>query len=126
MNLEEQIKDDINNNKVILFLKGTKSMPMCGFSSTVVNILNAYEIDYKDVNVLEDPNIRIKLSEYSNWPTIPQLFVNGELIGGCDITVELFQNGELKKILGLEDYPLSILIEFFIAFIKQSISFKSL
>ena len=59
--------------------------------------------EYKDVNVLEDPNIRIKLSEYSNWPTIPQLFVNGELIGGCDITVELFQNGELKKILGLND-----------------------
>ena len=73
MNLEDQIKHDINTNKIILFLKGTKSMPMCGFSSTVVNILNAYEIEYKDVNVLEDPNIRIKLSEYSNWPTIPQL-----------------------------------------------------
>ena len=100
MNLEEQIKHDINTNEVILYLKGTKSMPMCGFSSTVVNILNAYEIEYKDVNVLEDPNIRIKLSEHSNWPTIPQLFVKG---GGCDITVELFQNGELKKILGLEN-----------------------
>ena len=74
MNLEDQIKHDINTNKIILFLKGTKSMPMCGFSSTVVNILNAYEIEYKDVNVLEDPNIRIKLSEYSNWPTIPQPF----------------------------------------------------
>ena len=103
MNLEEQIKHDIQNNKVILYLKGTKSMPMCGFSATVVNILNAYEIEYKDINVLEDPNIRIKLSELSNWPTIPQLFVNGDLIGGCDITVELFQSGELKKILGLED-----------------------
>ena len=93
MNLEDQIKSDIKNNPIILFLKGTKSMPMCGFSATVVNILNTYEIEYKDVNVLEDPNIRVKLSEYSNWPTIPQLFVNGELIGGCDITVELFQNG---------------------------------
>ena len=103
MNLDEQIKHDIQNNKVILYLKGNKSMPMCGFSATVVNILNAYEIDYKDINVLEDPNIRIKLSELSNWPTIPQLFVNGELIGGCDITFELFQNCELKKILGLED-----------------------
>ena len=103
MNLDEQIKHDIQNNKVILYLKGNKSMPMCGFSATVVNILNAYEIDYKDINVLEDPNIRIKLSELSNWPTIPQLFVNGDLIGGCDITVELFQSGALKKILGLED-----------------------
>jgi len=102
MNLKEQIKNDIEKNPVILFLKGTKSMPMCGFSATVVNILNAYDIEYKDVNVLEDPNIRIKLSEYSNWPTIPQLFVNGELIGGCDITVELFQNGELKNILDLK------------------------
>ena len=102
MNLEDQIKSDIKNNPIILFLKGTKSMPMCGFSATVVNILNTYEIEYKDVNVLEDPNIRVKLSEYSNWPTIPQLFVNGELIGGCDITVELFQNGELKKILRID------------------------
>ena len=99
MNLEQQIKDDINNNKVTLFLKGTKSMPMCGFSSTVVNILNAYEIDYKDINVLEDPNIRIKLSEHSNWPTIPQLFVKGELIGGCDILIELHNSNELEKIL---------------------------
>ena len=103
MELSEQIKKDIESNSIILYMKGKKNMHMCGFSSTVVNILNAYEIDYKDVNVLEDPNIRIKLSEYSNWPTIPQLFVNGELIGGCDITVELFQNGELKKILGLND-----------------------
>ena len=103
MNLENQIKKDIKNNPIILYLKGTKTMPMCGFSSTVVNILNTYSIDYKDINVLEDPNIRIKLSEYSNWPTIPLLFVNGELIGGCDITVELFQNGELKKILGIQD-----------------------
>ena len=99
MNLEQQIKDDINNNKVILFLKGTKSMPMCGFSSTVVNILNAYDIEYKDVNVLEDPNIRVKLSEHSNWPTIPQLFVKGELIGGWDILVELHNSNELEKIL---------------------------
>ena len=99
MKLEEQIKNDIENNQVILYLKGTKSMPMCGFSSTVVNILNAYDIEYKDVNVLEDPNIRINLSEHSNWPTIPQLFVKGELIGGCDILVELHNSKELEKIL---------------------------
>ena len=103
MTLKEQIKNDIKNNPIILYLKGTKNMPMCGFSANVVNILNSYDIDYKDVNVLEDPNIRVELSEYSNWPTIPQLFVNGKLIGGCDITIELFQSGELKKILGLEN-----------------------
>lgn len=103
MELKDQIIADIKDNPIILFMKGTKNMPMCGFSSTVVNILNSYNIEYKDVNVLENPEIRVKLSEFSNWPTIPQLFVNGELVGGCDITVELFQNGELKKILGLED-----------------------
>ena len=103
MELKDQIIADIKDNPIILFMKGTKNMPMCGFSSTVVNILNSYNIEYKDVNVLENPEIRVKLSEFSNWPTIPQLFVDGELVGGCDITVELFQNGELKKILGLED-----------------------
>ena len=98
MELQEQIKNDIKNNTVMLYMKGTKIMPMCGFSATVVNILNAYEVEYETVNVLEDPNIRIKLSEYSNWPTIPQLFVNGELVGGCDIAMELHQKGELKAI----------------------------
>ncbi len=82
----------------MVFIKGTKEMPMCGFSATVVNILNMYNLDYEFTNVLEDPNIRLKLSEFSNWPTIPQLFHNGELIGGCDITVELHNSGELKKI----------------------------
>ena len=99
MNLEEQIKSDIENNHVVLYMKGTKLMPMCGFSATVVNILNAYAVEYKDINVLEDPEIRIKLSEHSNWPTIPQIFVKGELIGGCDIALELHKSGELKSIL---------------------------
>tara|TARA_Y100001970_G_scaffold279536_1_gene387065 strand:- start:891 stop:1205 length:315 start_codon:yes stop_codon:yes gene_type:complete len=98
MNLEEQIKSDIKNNSIMLYMKGTKLMPMCGFSATIVNILNAYGVEYEAVNVLEDPEIRIKLSEYSDWPTIPQLFVNGELIGGCDIAMELHKNGELKNI----------------------------
>tara|TARA_B100002052_G_scaffold284457_1_gene296345 strand:- start:1813 stop:2133 length:321 start_codon:yes stop_codon:yes gene_type:complete len=97
--LKNQIINDIESNDVILFMKGTKEMPMCGFSATVVKVLSMYRIDYKDINVLEDPNIRIKLSEYSNWPTIPQLFVKGELIGGCDIVVELHNTQELEKIL---------------------------
>ena len=99
MELEQQIKDDIENNPIILYMKGTKEMPMWGFSNSVVQALNHYGVDYKDINILEDPNIRIKLSEHSGWPTIPQLFVKGELIGGADITVELHQNGQLLDIL---------------------------
>jgi|TARA_Y100000994_G_C15450152_1_gene342256 monothiol glutaredoxin len=97
--LKDKIISDIKNNNVILYMKGTKGMPMCGFSATAVKVLSMYNVDYKDVNVLEDPNIRIKLSEHSNWPTIPQLFVKGELIGGCDIIVELHNSNELEKIL---------------------------
>ena len=99
MELKDKIIKDINSNPVILFMKGTKEMPMCGFSNSVVQILNHYGIDYKDVNVLEDSMIRVKLSEHSNWPTIPQLFVNGELIGGADIATELHGNGQLLDIL---------------------------
>ncbi len=99
MELKEKIIQEINNNDIILYMKGTKEMPMCGFSNSVVQILNHYGVDYKDVNVLEDPMIRIKLSEHSNWPTIPQLFVQGELIGGADIANELHKNGQLLDIL---------------------------
>ena len=99
MELEQKIKDDIENNPIILYMKGTKEMPMCGFSNSVVQALNHYGVDYKDINILEDPNIRVKLSEHSGWPTIPQLFVKGELIGGADITIELHQNGQLLDIL---------------------------
>jgi monothiol glutaredoxin len=97
--LKDQIINDIKTNNIILYMKGSKLMPMCGFSATVVKILGMYDIDYKDVNVLEDPDIRINLSEHSNWPTIPQLFVKGELIGGCDILVELHNTKQLEKIL---------------------------
>ena len=99
MELIEKIKSDISDNSIILFMKGTKDMPMCGFSNQVVQILNHYGVDFKDVNILEDPQIRVRLSEYSNWPTIPQLFVKGELIGGCDIVMEMDSKGELKDIL---------------------------
>ena len=99
MDIPDKIKKDINENRIMLYMKGTKEMPMCGFSSTVINILNLYNVDYKTTNVLEDVNIRHELSKLSNWPTIPQLFHNGELIGGCDIAVELHNSGELAKLL---------------------------
>ena len=103
MELKEQIIKDIKNNPVILCMKGTQDMPMCGFSNTVVKVLSHYGVEFNDVNVLEDPEIRVKLSEYSNWPTIPQLFINGELIGGADITIEMHNSGALKTMLGKEN-----------------------
>ena len=103
MDLKEQIVQEIDNNIIILYMKGTKEMPMCGFSNSVVQILNHYGIEYKDVNILTDPMIRVKLSEHSGWPTIPQLFVKGKLIGGADITMELHNNGELLDILDVTE-----------------------
>ena len=99
MELKEKIVQEINENRVILFMKGSKEMPMCGFSATVVKILNMHNVNFKTMNVLENPNIRVELSKHSNWPTIPQLFVNGELIGGCDIAIELHKTGQLKDML---------------------------
>ena len=99
MTLKDKIIQDINNEAVILYMKGTKERPMCGFSAKVVNTLNSHSVIFQDVNILEDPEIRKSLSEYSNWPTIPQLFVKGELIGGCDILIELHNSNELEKIL---------------------------
>ncbi|MFQ6678775.1 MAG: Grx4 family monothiol glutaredoxin [Fidelibacterota bacterium] len=99
MEIKEQIINDINNNPIMLFMKGTPEMPMCGFSNTVVQVLDHYGVEYQSMNVLTDPEIRVKLSEYSNWPTIPQLFVNGELVGGADITIELHEKGQLLDIL---------------------------
>ena len=103
MELSEQIKTDISENPVIIYMKGTKEMPMCGFSNQVVQILNHYGVEYKDVNILENPEIRIKLSEQSGWPTIPQLFVKGKLIGGADIAMESHQKGELLDILDISE-----------------------
>ena len=98
MDIKEKIVNEIKENPIVLYMKGTKEMLMCGFSSTVVRVLNMHNVNYKDINVLEDPNIRVELSKHSNWPTIPQLFVNGTFVGGCDIAVELHNNGELEKI----------------------------
>ena len=99
MTLKDQISHDIENTPIILYMKGTKDRPMCGFSAKVVNTLNSHSVVFQDVNILEDPEIRVRLSEYSNWPTIPQLFVKGQLIGGCDIVMEMDSKGELKDIL---------------------------
>ena len=101
MDIKEKIVNEIDNNAIILYMKGTKEMPMCGFSNSVVQILNHYGVNYKDVNILADPMIRVKLSEHSGWPTIPQLFVKGKLIGGADIAMELHNNGELLDILDI-------------------------
>ena len=99
MTLKEQIVNDIENTPIMLYMKGTKEQPMCGFSARVVNILNSHSVVFQDVNILEDTEIRQRLSEYSNWPTIPQLFVKGELIGGCDIVMEMEEKGELGEVL---------------------------
>lgn len=94
---KEEIQGDITNNKIMLYMKGNKDMPMCGFSNQVVHILNQLGVDYTTKNVLEDDVLRQAIKEFSDWPTIPQLYVNGEFIGGCDIVTELFQSGDLAN-----------------------------
>jgi len=98
-NINEKIKDIINKNDVVLFMKGTPEMPQCGFSMTVCNILKELKVKFSGVNVLVDPEIRQGIKDFSNWPTVPQLYVKGEFIGGCDIAKEMYEKGELQKIL---------------------------
>lgn len=100
--LRTAIADAISSNEVILFMKGTPEQPMCGFSARTVAALNALGASFAAVDVLPDPRIRQELSSLSNWPTIPQLFVKGDLIGGCDIVTELYESGELAGTLGVE------------------------
>lgn len=95
----QQLASEIKNTPVILYMKGTAQMPQCGFSSTVVQILNTLQVPFKDVNVMADPQIRQAIKDYSDWPTIPQLYIQGEFIGGCDIVREMYQNGELQQYL---------------------------
>jgi monothiol glutaredoxin len=101
--LRDSIQEAISDNPVILFMKGTPDQPMCGFSARTVGILQALGRPFAAVDVLPDPRIRQELSALSNWPTIPQLFVDGELVGGCDIVTEMYQSGELQRALGVED-----------------------
>ena len=93
------IKNEIENNEVCLFMKGTPDAPQCGFSMAVTNILKLLDVKFKGVNVLENQNLREGIKVYSDWPTIPQLYVKNEFIGGCDIIKEMFETGELKKVL---------------------------
>jgi monothiol glutaredoxin len=100
MSLEEtkaKIEQEIKENKIILFMKGNKMAPQCGFSAQVVHILNSLGVEYETRDVLQDENLRQAIKDYTNWPTIPQLYVNQEFIGGCDIITELYQSGELKE-----------------------------
>jgi monothiol glutaredoxin len=101
--LRDQIQTAIDENPVILFMKGTPEQPMCGFSARTVAILQSVGRPFAAVNILPDPRIRQELSAVSNWPTIPQLFVDGEFVGGCDIVTEMYESGELHTALGLEN-----------------------
>tara|TARA_B100001564_G_C20157577_1_gene453876 strand:+ start:243 stop:560 length:318 start_codon:yes stop_codon:yes gene_type:complete len=99
MNIKEKIKNLIDTNDVCLFMKGTPDSPQCGFSTAVSNVLKHLKVNYNGVNVLEDENLRQGIKEFSDWPTIPQLYIKGEFIGGCDIVKEMFEKGELKNLL---------------------------
>ena len=96
--VNEKIKKTIEENKVVLYMKGNKSMPQCGFSSKVAGVLNYIGVDYKDINVLADDLIRQEIKNFSDWPTIPQLYVKGEFVGGCDIITEMALSGELDSL----------------------------
>jgi monothiol glutaredoxin len=95
----QKIDELVKQNKIMVFMKGNKLMPQCGFSNTVVQILNTFGVPYETVDVLADPEIRQGIKEYSNWPTIPQVYINGEFIGGSDIMIELYQKGELQEVV---------------------------
>lgn len=98
MTAHDQIKKTVTDNDVVLFMKGTKSMPQCGFSSRVAGVLNFMGVEFQDVNVLEDDNVRQGVKDFSDWPTIPQLYVKGEFVGGCDIITEMTLSGELDQL----------------------------
>jgi monothiol glutaredoxin len=104
-NTSKEIKNTLESNSVVLFMKGTSSIPQCGFSSKVAGILNYMDIKYKDINVLDNENIRQGIKDFSDWPTIPQLYVKGEFVGGCDIIVEMTLSGELDDLLSESKVP---------------------
>ncbi|MEB3278919.1 MAG: Grx4 family monothiol glutaredoxin [Lyngbya sp.] len=97
--VQARIDNMVNNNKIFVFMKGTKLMPMCGFSNNVVQILNSLGVPFETFDVLEDPEIRQGIKDYSSWPTIPQVYINGEFIGGSDVMIELYNKGELQQMV---------------------------
>jgi len=99
MEINEKIKNYIKENDVCLFMKGTSESPQCGFSMAVSNVLKHLNVNFKDINVLEDEKLRQGIKNYSDWPTIPQLYIKGEFVGGCDIVKEMFEKGDLKSLL---------------------------
>ena len=99
MSIEQFIESEVKSNDVVLFMKGTPQFPMCGFSGQIVQILDYLGVPFKGLNVLESEELRQGIKSYSNWPTIPQLYVKGEFVGGCDIVTEMFQSGELETLL---------------------------
>jgi monothiol glutaredoxin len=105
--VRSKLEDTIKKNRVVLFMKGNKHFPQCGFSAQVIGILKELGAPFETVNVLQDPSVRDGIKEYSSWPTIPQLYVEGEFIGGCDIVKELYASGELQKKLGVEEKPVA-------------------
>ena len=105
MSIKEKIKNLIDNNDVCLFMKGTRDAPQCGFSMAVSNVLKHLNVDFKDINILEDESLRQGIKEFSDWPTIPQLYIKGEFIGGCDIIKEMFEKDELQTKLKENNIP---------------------
>jgi monothiol glutaredoxin len=97
--IQQSIKETVESNRVVLFMKGSKTFPQCGFSARAVEILKKCGVEFKDVNVLTDPGLRQGIKDYSQWPTIPQVYVDGKFLGGSDILNEMFQSGELQKVL---------------------------
>jgi monothiol glutaredoxin len=105
--IQSWIDNEVKSNDVLLFMKGTPNFPQCGFSGQVVQILDYLGVDYKGVNVLESDDVRQGIKEYAGWPTIPQLYVKGEFVGGCDIVREMFQAGELQTMLSEKGIPVT-------------------
>jgi monothiol glutaredoxin len=99
MDVQEKVKQQISGNPVLIYMKGTPDFPQCGFSAQTVQALKQCDVEFAYVNVLEDPEVRSTVKEVSNWPTFPQLYVNGELVGGCDIVTELYHSGELQQMV---------------------------